>query len=408
MNHLIIGGGPAAVSAATTLRQADPGGRVTILSREAVHPYARMALPYLLAGKIEEKELFLTKPAGADLLTGEEAVRICAEQRFVETAGGKIFPYDRLLIASGAFPERPKIRGGDLPFVFTVRDLRDITGIRKRLKGRTGRAVIAGAGPVGMEIGDALHELGMSITFVVASNRIFSTMLDAPAADWLAGKLREQGIEILTGEEIVSIRENGEVALRSGKTRSCDLVIFGKGVKPDIPFLAGSGIAAAQGIIVNEKQETNLPGIYAAGDAVQSRDIVSGEMHVNALWPVAVEQGRVAALNMAGVPATCPGSLSRNILRVFGVSVFTAGAGCAGKGFDVRTTKGEELYRKIVLDQGIIKGLIFLGEVRNEGLYCSLIGRKADVSDCAESLLKGSYGYGRYLARACHQGTSSS
>lgn len=404
MNHLIIGGGPAALSAAATLRQADPTGRVTILSREKVNPYAKMALPYLLAGKIEEKDLFLTLPAGVDLLTGEEAVRICAERSFVETHGGKTFPYDRLLIASGASPEKPKIPGGDLPFVFTVRDLPDIIGIRNRLKGGTGRAIIAGAGPVGMEIGDALHDLGLSITFVVASNRIFSAMLDTPAADWLAGKLREQGIEILTGEELVSIRENGEVALRSGGTRSCDLVIFGKGVKPDIPFLAGSGIVAAQGIVVNERQQTKIPGIYAAGDAVQGRDIISGEMRVNALWPVAVEQGRVAALNMAGVPAIYPGSLSRNILRVFGVSVFTAGAGCAEKGFEVRTAQEAGFYRKIVLDRGILKGLIFLGEGRNEGLYSGLIGRKADVSDCAESLLKGSYGYARYLAKAYHQG----
>jgi nitrite reductase (NADH) large subunit len=405
MNHLIIGGGPAALSAASTLRRADPTGRVTILSKEAFSPYAKMALPYLLAGKIEEKDLFLTPPEGVAMHLGEEAIRILVERHEVETAGGKTFPYDRLLIASGASPEKPKMTGGDLPFVFTVRDLPDIIGIRTRMKGATGRAVVAGAGPVGMEIGDALHDLGMSITFVVASNRVFSAMLDAPAAGWLAERLRGQGIEILTGEEIVSIRENGEVGLRSGGTRTCDLVIFGKGVKPDVPFLAGSGIATMQGVVVNEKQETNVPGIYAAGDAVQGRDIVSGEMRVNALWPVAVEQGRVAALNMAGVPATYPGSLSRNILRVFGVSVFTAGAGSAEKGFEIRTLKGEEFYRKIVLDQGILKGLIFLGEVRNEGLYSRLIGRKADFSDYAESLLKGSYGYARYLAKACHQVT---
>ena len=236
-----------------------------------------------------------------------------------------------------------------------------------------------------------------------ASNRVFSAMLDVPAAEWLAGKLRGQGIEILTGEEIVSIRKNGEVALRSGGTRTCDLVIFGKGVKPDIPFLTGSGIATLQGIIVNEKQETNVPGIFGAGDAVQSRDIVSGKMRVNALWPVAVEQGRVAALNMAGVPTTYPGSLARNILRVFGLSIFTAGAGRAEEGYEIRTAEGPDFYRKIVLDHGILKGLVFLGEVRNEGFYSNLIGRKADVSAYAGSLLKGSYGYARHLARVCHQ-----
>ncbi len=403
MKHVIIGGGPAALSAAATLRRVDPNGLVTILSKEAVNPYAKMALPYLLAGKIEEKDFFLTPPEGVVLLLGEEAIQILTNRHEVETVGGKIYPYDRLLIASGALPEKPKMPGSGLPFVFTVRDFPDIIGIRTRLKGATGRAVIAGAGPVSMETSDALRELGMSITFVVTSKKVFSTMLDTPAAEWFAEKLRGQGIEILTGEDIVGIRENGAVDLRSGETRTCDLVIFGKGVKPYVPFLDGSGIKAPQGIVVNERQETSVPGIYAAGDAIQSREIVSGEMRVNALWPVAVEQGRVAALNMAGVPTTYPGSLARNILRVFGISVFTAGAGRAEQGYEIQTVAGPDFYRKIVLDHGILKGLIFLGEVRNEGFYSSLIGKKADVSAYAGSLLKGNYGYARHLARVCHQ-----
>jgi NADPH-dependent 2,4-dienoyl-CoA reductase/sulfur reductase-like enzyme len=401
MNHLIIGGGSAALCAAATLRRADPKARVTILCRESVHPYARMALPYLLAGRIEEKDFFLTPPAGVELLLGEEAVRIATDRREVETAGGKAFRYDRLLIASGASPEKPKIQGGNLPFVFTIRELPDIVRIRTRLTGGPGHAVIAGAGPVGMEMGDALHELGVSLTFVVASDRIFSGMLDTPAAKKVAGKMREAGVEILTGEEVALIRENGEVVLRSGGTRTCDLVIFGKGVKPALSFLADSGIAAEQGIVVDERQETNIPGIYAAGDAAQTRDIVYGEDRVNALWPVTVEQGRVAALNMAGIPAGYPGSLARNILKVFGVSVFAAGAGRAEKGYEIRTLEGPGFYHKIVLDKGILKGFIFIGEARNEGLYTSLIGMKADVSAYAGSLLRGSYGYSRHLARAC-------
>jgi nitrite reductase (NADH) large subunit len=401
MNHLIIGGGPAALCAAATLRRADPKARVTILCRESDRPYARMALPYLLAGRIKEQDLFIAPPAGVELRPGEEAARIATERREVETAKGKIFPYDRLLIASGASPEKPTTEGGTLPFVFTIRDLPDIARIRTRLPGRTGRAVIAGAGPVGMEMGDALHELGVSLTFVVASDRIFSAMLDASAAEKVAGKLREAGVEILTGEEVALIRENGEVILRSGGTRTCDLVIFGKGVKPALSFLAGSGIAAEQGIVVDERQQTNIPGIYAAGDAARTRDVVSGEERVNALWPVAVEQGRVAALNMAGIPAIYQGSLARNTLNVFGVSVSAAGAGRAEKGYEIRTLEGPGFYRKIVLDKGILKGFIFVGEARNEGLYTSLIEMKADVSAYAGSILRGSYGYSRQLARAC-------
>jgi nitrite reductase (NADH) large subunit len=404
MKHVIIGGGPAALSAAATLRQADPSALVTILSKEAVNPYPKMALPYLLAGKIEEKAFFLTPPEGVELLLGEEVVRITPNRCEIETAGGKVLAYDRLLIASGASPEKPQLEGGGLPFVFTVRDLPDVIRIRTRLKGKTGHAVIAGAGPVGMETGDALKELGMTITFVVGSNRVFSTMLDLPSAGRVAGMLRGQGIEILTGDQIVRIRESGEILLQSGGSRACDLVIFGKGVKPAVSFLEGNGIAVEEGIVVDERQATSVPGIFAAGDAVQSRDIVTGRGRVNALWPVAVEQGRVAALNMAGVPANYPGSLARNILRVFGLSIFTAGAGREERGYEVRTLEGPDFYRKIVLDKGALKGLIFIGEVRNEGLYTGLIRSGADVSAFAGSLLQGSYGYPRHLARAMKRG----
>jgi nitrite reductase (NADH) large subunit len=398
MKHLIIGGGPAALSAAATLRKADAAGQVTILSREKVNPYARMALPYLLSGKIGEKEISLAVPAGIELLLGQEAVRIDPRGREVTTAAGTSFAYDRLLIATGGTPERSTVEGGDLPFVFTVRDLPDVTGIRDRLPGRAGRAVIAGAGPVGMEIGDALHQLGMAVTFVVSSNRVFSTILDRPAAEMARGTFEEKGLEILTGEEIARIGKEGEVLLKSGGKRKCDVVIVGKGVTPSLTALAGSGIAVGRGIRVDDRQETNCPGVYAAGDVAQTRDTAFGDSRVNALWPVAVEQGRVAGLNMAGIPAVYPGSLARNIFRVFGLSILAAGRGCA-EGPDVRRIETRDGYRKIVLDRGALKGLIFIGEVRNEGLCVDLIKSGADVTPYADSLLKGSYGYGRHLAR---------
>jgi nitrite reductase (NADH) large subunit len=399
MRHLILGCGPAALSAAATLRAVDPAGSVTILSRETVKPYAKMALPYLLAGKIGEKDFFLTPPPGVELLLGEEALGIDPGRRKVATAAGKRFPYDRLLIATGGTPERPKIDGGNLPFVFTVRDLPDVTGIRERLPGRAGSAVIAGAGPVGMEIGDALQGLGMAVTFIVASDRVFSTILDPPAAELVRRKLAEKGVEIRTGDAIVRIGEGGEVLLKSGEKRKSDIVILGKGVVPCIPFLTGSGIVGGRGVQVDGRQETNCPGVYAAGDVAETRDLVYEDTRVNALWPAAVEQGRVAALNMAGVPAVYPGSLARNILRVFGLSILTAGRG-RDEGPDVRRSETGESYHKLVLDRGVLKGLIFIGEVTNEGLYTGLIKSGADVSAYADSLLKGSYGYGRHLARS--------
>jgi NADPH-dependent 2,4-dienoyl-CoA reductase/sulfur reductase-like enzyme len=401
MKYVIIGAGPAGLHAAATLRRVDSGGDVTLFSGEATPPYAKMVLPYLLAGLMEEKNLFLPVPDGVNFRTGCKVTRINALQRTLETDNGETVEYDRLLIATGGVPERPVIRGSDYPFVLTIRDLPDVRQIQKLLKDKNkkGHAVIAGAGPVSMETGDALHRMGMKITLIVTSNRVFSTMLDVPGAAVVEEHLRLQGVDILKGEDIVSIDSGGKVTLRSGVVLDSNLVVFGKGVNPCVGFLADSGIAVRRGIAVNEHMETNIPGIFAAGDAVETKDLVVGDQRVNALWPAAVEQGRIAALNMAGISASYDGSLSRNILRVFGLSIFVAGQGRAD-GSEIKVSTGTGLYHKIVMEKGILKGFIFIGEVRHEGLYRDILQRQTGVGPFANALLRGSFTYGRFQRQA--------
>jgi nitrite reductase (NADH) large subunit len=399
MKYVIIGAGPAGLNAAATLRQVDPGGVVTLLSGEGTPPYAKMVLPYLLAGLMEEKNLYLPVPDGVNFLTGCKVTRINTAQRTLETGNGETVEYDKLLVATGGVPERPTIKGSDYPFVLTIRDLPDIRQIQKLLKRKKGHAVIAGAGPVSMETGDALHKLGMKITLVVTSNRVFSTMLDVGAAAVVEDHLRRQGVDILKGEDIVRIGAKGKVTLKSGATIDSNLVIFGKGVNPCVAFLADSGLAVRRGITVNEHMETNIPGIFAAGDAVETKDLVVGDQRVNALWPAAVEQGRIAAMNMAGIEATYEGSLSRNILRVFGLSILVAGQGRAD-GPEIKVSAGSGFYHKIVMDKGVLKGFIFIGEIRHEGLYRDILQRRTNVGPFADILLKGTFAYQRFQRRA--------
>jgi NAD(P)H-nitrite reductase large subunit len=399
MKYVIIGAGPAGLNAAAVLRQVDPGGVVTLLSGEATPPYAKMVLPYLLSGAMEEKHLYLPVPDEVNFRTGQRVVRINARSRTIETGSGEIVEYDRLLVATGGVPERPAIKGSDYPFVLTIRDLPDVRQIQKLLKRKKGHAVIAGAGPVSMETGDALHKLGMKITLIVTSNRVFSTMLDTGAAAVVEDHLRRQGVDILKGEDIVKIGAKGKVTLSSGATLDSSLVIFGKGVNPCVDFLTGSGLAVRRGITVNEHMETNISGIFAAGDAVETKDLVAGDQRVNALWPAAVEQGRIAALNMAGIGACYEGSLSRNILRVFGLSIFVAGQGRAD-GPQIKVSAGPGFYHKIVTDKGILKGFIFIGEIRNEGLYRDMLQRQTDIGPFADIFLKGTFAYPRILRRA--------
>jgi len=401
MKYVIIGAGPAGLNAAATLRHVDPGGSVTLLSGEATLPYAKMVLPYVLAGSLEEKNLYLPVPDGVNFRTGCKVASIDVERRAVKTGKEETVEYDRLLLATGGVPERPVIKGSDYPFVLTIRDLPDVRQIQKLMKHKKkkGHAVIAGAGPVSMETGDALHHLGMKITLIVTSNRVFSTMLDVPGAAVVEDHLRSQGVDILKGEDIVSIGSRGKVTLKSGAVLDSSLVVFGKGVNPCVSFLAESGIAVRRGITVNEHMETNISGVFAAGDAVETKDLVAGDQRVNALWPAAVEQGKIAALNMAGIRACYDGSLSRNILRVFGLSIFVAGQGRAD-GPEIKVSSGPGFYHKIVMDQGVLKGFIFIGEICHEGLYRDILQRQVDAGMFADSFLKGKFTYGRFQRRA--------
>jgi len=403
LHYLIIGGGPAGLSAAATLRRIDEKSQVTILASEKYPPYAKIALPYLLTGTVEEKLLFLPMPSGVNIVLGDGVSEVNPKKQEARTASGRRFSYDKLLIASGAAPIRPDIEGKDLPFVFTIRDIPDAKAIDGLLDaGRAGHCMVAGAGPVGLEISDAFRQLGFTVTLVISSNRVFSTMFDAEASELMEKKLVENNVEVLKNTDIVRINPSGEVFLSSGETRVCDVVVFGKGVVPSAGFLAGSGITVRQGIPVDGRQETNIPGIFAAGDVAETRDIVYEESRVNALWPVAFEQGKVAAYNMASHPLSYEGSFSRNILRVFDTSIVTAGMGKADIP-EVYSERSPDFYRKLVISHGILKGFIFVGESRNAGLYSDLLRRRIPIDSCAGSLLHGSYSYAQFLRKNTKQ-----
>ncbi len=327
MKHVIIGSGPAGVVAAETLRRADAAADVTLVCGEGEPPYARMAIPYLLKGDIDESGTYIRKDADhyARLriaLVQGRAQSLDPRARVVDLGGGHSLPYDRLLVATGSRPSRERIPGIDLPGVETCWTLKDARAIIARARPGT-RIVQMGAGFVGCIIMEGLLSRGVDLTILVRSGYMVRRMMNPTASGLIRRWCESKGVRILTGTQPRAVTRNGEalqVDLGDGRTLPADVYLSVVGVDPNLEFLAGSGVEVGRGIVVDAHLQTTIPGIYAAGDVAESADCLTGRRQLNAIQPNAVEQGRIAALNMAGRPVTFRGSFVFNVLTTLGLA----------------------------------------------------------------------------------------
>jgi NAD(P)H-nitrite reductase large subunit len=326
MKHLIIGSGPAGVIAAETLRKADPAAEITLLCGEAEPPYSRMAIPYLLKGDIAEAGTHLRKGAEhygrlSIQLVQARARAVDTVTRLVDLGDGKSLPYDRLLIATGSRPSLETIPGIDLPGVHSCWTLEDARTILA--KARPGaRIVQMGAGFVGCIIMEGLLSRGVDLTILVRSGYMVRRMMNPTASGMLRRWCESKGVKILTHTQplgLTSEKSALQVALADGRVLPADLYLSAVGVDPNLDFLDGSGIALGQGILVDPNLQSSVPGVYAAGDVAEATDCLTGKRQLNAIQPNAVEQGRIAALNMAGRPARFRGSFVFNVLTTLGL-----------------------------------------------------------------------------------------
>nr|HPS69101.1 FAD-dependent oxidoreductase [Holophaga sp.] len=248
--------------------------------------------------------------------------------RKVVLQDGGVLPYDRLLVASGAAPSLQKMPGIDLPGVHTCWTLEDVRTFSRIMKPGT-RVVQMGAGFVGCVIMRGLVSMGVDLTILVRSGRMVSRMMNPTASGLIRSWCQAQGVRVRVNTLPVELRPADgalRVVLGDGEELPADVYLCLVGVKPNLGFLAESGVAAGNGILVDASMRTNVPGIYAAGDVTESADCVTGERRVNAIQPNAVEQGRIAALNMAGREATSRGTFAFNVLDTLGLLSYSFGA----------------------------------------------------------------------------------
>lgn len=327
MRHVIIGSGPAGVVAAETLRKADPAAEITLLCGEAGPPYARMAIPYLLKGQIDEGGTHLRKDADHYgrlhiQLVEARAQAVDTGARTVDLGGGSLLPYDRLLIATGSRPSLEQIPGIGLPGVHACWTLADARTILAKARPGT-RIVQMGAGFVGCIIMEGLLSRGVDLTILVRSGYMVRRMMNPTASGLIRRWCEAKGVRILTHTQPQGITSAGgvlQVTLADGQMLPADLYLSAVGVEPNLGFLAGSGIEIRNGILVDANLQSNVPGVYAAGDVAEATDCLTGRRQLNAIQPNAVEQGRIAALNMAGRTASFKGSFVFNVLTTLGLA----------------------------------------------------------------------------------------
>ena len=394
MKYVIVGGSIAAATAYKEIKKYAKDADVKVISKEKILPYAKMLLPYLISSEDVKKNMFFEVDS-SDILLNSAVISVDTESKTIKTENGQEFPYDKLLIATGADAKIPKYSGTySQESVVGVRYLQDIEKIKNRLDMcKSKHVILHGAGLVTLEVGWALVKRGFSITYVVHSNRILSRILDKESADMVEGYIkRNYSVRFIKGDDIKSIDEKNDkvyVSLESGDSLEGCLVIVGKGVNPNIDFLKTTNIESSErGITVNKYLQTTDSDVYAVGDVSAFDDVVDNQKKIHAIWPVAVEQAKVAAKNMLGMKIEYMPEFSRNLLPVFGLNIFTGGISNKNE-FDVYKRKSDMEYRKIILKDGVLKGFILIGDIGNFGAYTQIARRQINVAKNIDKLLYG-------------------
>lgn len=364
MKYLIIGNGVAGTEAALTIRKNDPQGEVTIVSRSEHLFYYRPRLIEYLAGEVTldsftiYKEDFYRKMNVKNVL-GTDVVRIDREKSSVIDEDGTEYAYDRLLLATGATCFVPKIEGRDKTGVFSLRCVRDADKIKEYCNHKT-KAVVIGGGLQGLEVANSLAKLGLKVTCVEVFDQLLPRQLDEEGAMLLQTLLEKKGLSFVFPDSAASIRGEGKVesvALKSGKELPADVVVLCAGIRGRDELARQAGLNVKKGIVVNDRMQTSVYNIYAAGDPIEHRGRLYG------LWPPAKEQGKAAGLNMAGVATIYEGTVLSSTLKVTGIDLYSAGDFNSQEGRVLRSND-QGVYKKFIFDNDRPVGAIVLGDAQ--------------------------------------------
>ena len=399
MKHVIVGNGPAGVIAAETIRGRAPQDEIVLIGSENAPPYSRMAIPYLLMGNIQEPGTYLRKDPNhfhqlkIEQLHGKvSAIDSESKKIVLEGQSEKSISFDRLLIASGSVPIQPPIPGVNLPGVHPCWTLEDARAIARFVKPGA-RVLQMGAGFIGCIILEALASQQVDLTVVEMGDRMVPRMMTAVAGGMIKQWVQDKGVQVFTDTKVEAITQAGSalnVQLSNGKSLEVDLVISATGVRPNIDYLNTSGLQIDRGVLVNERMQTSVKDIYAAGDVSESIDFSTGARIVNAIQPNAAEQARIAAINMTGGAAQSLGALQINVLDTLGLisSSFGLWSGAPGGDHVEVVDPVARKYLRLEFLGDVLIGATCVGMTEHIGVLRGLIQGKVALGDWKKVLME--------------------
>lgn len=391
--YVIIGNGVAAAACIEGIRSIDPEGTLTVISEEAHEVYCRPLISYYLEGKTDAEKM---KFRGADFYSenrvkvffGEKASAIDTERKRVVTEKGNEIAYTDICIAAGSSPFVPPFDGLEtVPEKYSFMTLDDAYALEKAVSEES-RVLIIGAGLIGLKCAEGLKERVKEITVCDLAERVLSSILDNECAALMQEHLENNGISFLLGDSAKSFSGN-KALMNSGKEVEFDVLVLAVGVRANTQIAKDAGCEVSRGILIDDRMQTSLEHIYAAGDCAEGTDITSGEHKVLAILPNAYMQGYCAGVNMAGGKAVFDKGIPMNSIGFFGYHAMTAGSyyteADGGRMYEEKT---ERSIKRLFTKDGFLTGFILIGREERAGIYTSMIREKIPLAEVDFDLLK--------------------
>ena len=352
------------MSAAAAAREVNDAAEITLISEEQYYPYYRLKLSEYLSGELDEESLLL-HPAywyeerKIKVILGKKVTGARLEARELTLLDGTVVPFDQLVLTTGSYAFKPPVPGGELSGVYTLRNLEDLKAIRERSENAK-KAVVIGGGVLGLEVAYYLGQKGLEVGVVEHNDRLLPRQVDEEGSEILAKAARDAGVELYLNKDLDRIEGLGEISkilFKDGSSLPADLLVFSTGVRPYLEVANMLSLGVNRGIIVNKYMETSRANIYAAGDVAEYEGQMPG------IWPVAMEQGKIAGANAAGASKIYTPIPPQNVLKVFGKTVFSIGT-VSGEGISSRREdRGDNFLKYYYKDEKLV-GALLIGDVK--------------------------------------------